>query len=199
LADTGFETLVAINENWMKPGVQSPVHSHQDMEILTYVLEGAFEHRDHLGNRGIVWAGDLLRMTAGTGITHAEWNLSPSQPLHLLQVWVRPAQNGIEPDYEQRRVSDCRKGRFVTLASPQPRAGEIKLHQQVTLALAKLDPGARLAQPLATGTAYLHVIHGEICTAGLDLQAGDGLEIRNERKFQVETNADSELLLLEFA
>jgi quercetin 2,3-dioxygenase len=197
-ARPGFESLQAVNEEWYDPGVGLPVHSHRDVEIITYVLEGSIKHRDQLGNHGIVHAGDVLRVNAGTGITHEEYNLSQAQALHLLQIWLAPQRRGMQPDYEQRHVATRERGRFITVASPEPHAGELKMHQRVTVALAGLNTGAWLKHELRRGSAYLHVIQGEVQAAGWQLESGDALKLSNERALEIESETASELLLLEF-
>ncbi len=199
-AHMGFRALRVINEDRVAPRRGFGAHSHRDMEILTWVVSGAVEHRDSLGNRGLVKPGEIQRMTAGTGITHSEMN-PLDEELHLLQIWIVPERLGLEPGYEQRSFADAdRRGRLLRIASPDGADGSVKIHQDVSLYTALLEPGERVAHALAPGRhAWLQLVRGEVEVGGERLRAGDGCAVSDEKVVEVVARAPAELLLFDLA
>jgi hypothetical protein len=198
----GFSHLRVINEDRVVPGAGFPTHSHRDMEIITYVLEGALAHKDSTGASSVIRVGDVQRMSAGTGISHSEYNASETEPVHFLQIWVIPNQIGLKPGYEQRSV-DFQKnsGNRVLVAAPDARDGAVKLHQDTELWLAALPKGSELAFPLKSGRrAWLQVARGQVNFNGTILEAGDGAGIQDdERVLGVKALEPSEILLFDLA
>lgn len=196
---TRFRTLRVMNEDTVQPGQGFGTHPHRDMEIVTYVLEGALEHKDSMGNGEVLRAGEFQRMSAGSGITHSEFNPSADEPVHLYQIWLLPADKGIEPSYEQKRFAeDERHNRFRLVASPDAAEGSLKIHQDVRIFLASLDDGARVAHDLPRGRhAWLQVLRGAASLNGQDLQAGDGVAVSNEATLEIRANESSEVMLFD--
>src|SRR5262245_29090223 len=158
----GFRALRVINEDRVQPGRGFGTHSHRDMEIVTWVLEGALEHADSLGTRSVIQPGEVQRMSAGTGVSHSEYNASSSALVHFLQIWILPRRNGLAPGYEQRAFAQAdRVGRLQLVASEDGRDGSVVVHQDARLYLSELSPGTRLVHPLASGRhAWLQVTRG---------------------------------------
>lgn len=181
-AHMGYSVLRVINDDNIAPAAGFPTHAHQDMEIVTYVLEGALEHRDSLGNGGVIRPGDVQRMSAGTGIRHSEFNASQTEPARLLQIWLLPQKTGVTPSYEQTRFDPVQlQGRFRVVASPDGRDGSVHINQDALLYAAKLGQGETARLALAAGRrAYLQVAQGEVELKGYPLQRGDGAEISEE-------------------
>lgn len=197
-AQIGFRSLRVINDDRVAPGAGFPPHPHRDMEILTYVLEGAIAHRDSTGAGSVIEPGDLQRMTAGRGIVHSEMNASKTDPLRFLQIWILPRERGLEPGYEQRRFDD-RDGRLRLVASSDGRDGSVTVHQDVDLYAAVLAPGARVAHALAPARhAWLQVARGRLRAGDVTLEEGDGLATRGE-SLDIEALTASELLLFDLA
>ncbi len=195
----GFRALRVLNEDRIAPGAGFPFHPHRDMEILTYVLEGALEHRDSMGNGSVIRAGDVQRMTAGTGITHSESNPSGSEPVHLLQIWIRPEQKGLPPGYEQRSFPEPEKlGRLRLVASRDGRDGSVKIHQDVDLYAAILEEAGEFR--LRGGRyGWLQIARGRVTVNGVELHQGDGAAIEGEVGLRIEPKETSELLLFDLA
>ena len=172
-AHTGFRSLRVINDDRVAPGQGFGMHGHRDMEIVTYVLDGALAHRDSLGNGSILKAGELQRMTAGTGVRHSEFNPSDKDWVHLYQIWLLPRQKGLEPTYGQLRVSEEQKqGRFALVASPDGAAGSLTIQQDARLYLASLRPGDTVSHPLEHGrAAWLQVLRGSVIVHDMHLSA----------------------------
>src|SRR6266542_701677 len=172
----GFRALRVINDDRVAPRMGFPSHPHRDMEILTYVLEGALAHEDSMGNGSVVHAGDVLRMSAGTGIVHSEVNASPSEPLHLLQIWILPERQGLPPSYEQKTFSEGEKsGRLRRIVSRDGSEGSVSVHQGVDLYAMVLDSHQRVRHTLRPGRhAWLLVAGGTLTLNGRVLGAGDG-------------------------
>src|ERR1035437_3916746 len=167
-------------------------------EIITYVLEGAVEHRDSLGTRSVIPAGDVQRMTAGTGIQHSEFNPSPKQSLHLLQIWILPEAAGIKPGYEQKTLGDRTKGRLSLVASHAGGDGALRIHQDADLYIGALDGGRSLDKDLAAGRkAYVHVSRGKVNLNGVALAEGDGAKIADESRLKFAAPEDAEVLLFD--
>ena len=175
----GFRVLRVINEDQVAPGSGFPTHSHRDMEILTFVLEGALEHRDSLGNGSVIRPGDVQRMTAGTGISHSEFNPSRSEPVHFLQVWILPDRPGLAPSYEQRSFPAAG---LRPVASRDGRDGSITVHQDAVVYRAVLSGGQEVAHALAPGrSAWIQIARGTALLDGTRLAAGDGTAVSDER------------------
>jgi quercetin 2,3-dioxygenase len=197
----GFRSLRVINEDRVAPAQGFGMHPHRDMEIITYILEGALEHRDSLGNRGIIQPGDGQRMSAGTGIRHSEFNHSPSDPVHLLQIWILPERHGLDPGYEQKSFAEEeKKGRLRVIAAHDAREGAVKIHQDVDLYVSLLSKGDQVEHKLAPGRhAWLQVARGEVQLDGARLKQGDGAAISEEEKLLIGASQPSEVLLFDLA
>ncbi|HXZ84649.1 MAG TPA: pirin family protein [Myxococcota bacterium] len=197
----GFRALRVLNEDRVQPGQGFPPHSHRDMEILTCVLEGALQHQDSLGNSSVIRPGELQRMTAGTGVTHSEYNASREAPVHFLQIWIIPARPSLRPGYEQRDFgSGEMRDRLRLVASPDGRDGSLTLHQDATVHLGRLAQGTRIRQPLAAGRfAWVQVARGELRLNGETLQAGDGAAVSGEPALELEALAPAQLLVFDLA
>jgi hypothetical protein len=200
-AHMGFRSLRVINEDHVAPSRGFGAHPHRDMEILTYVVSGAVQHADSMGNRAVVRPGEIQRMTAGTGVTHSEINPSPAEDLHLLQIWIQPDRRGYEPGYEQVSYAERdRNGRFVQLAAREPQDGAVKIHQDVALYAAALERGASVAHDMAPGRhAWLQVVEGDVEVAGNTLHAGDGLAVSDESRLTISGIEPAEILLFDLA
>lgn len=196
----GFRALRVINEDRVAPKMGFGTHGHQNMEILTYVLSGAIEHRDSLGTSDTLRAGEVQRMTAGTGVSHSEMNGSP-EPLHFLQIWILPDEHGLKPSYEQKRFpEEERKGHFKLVASPDARDGSLTVHQDVKLYTTLLGKGEHAHLELAPGRhAWLQVARGAAVLNGLALEAGDGVAISDERALDLQATEALEALLFDLA
>lgn len=179
----GFRALRVINEDRVAPRAGFPTHGHQDMEIITYVLEGALAHEDSTGSKGVLRPGEVQRMSAGSGVRHSEYNASDAEALHLLQIWILPDEHGIEPSYEQRAFPlEERTDRFRLLVSPDGQDGSLRIHQDAKLYGAVLTPAARASLSLGEGRyGWVQVARGAVSLDGQRLAAGDGaaLEGRN--------------------
>jgi hypothetical protein len=200
-AHMGFRALRVINEDHVDPGAGFDPHPHRDMEILTYVLSGALEHQDSMGNGSVIRPGDVQRMTAGTGVVHSEQNASATEPVHLLQIWLLPARTGLAPGYEQKAFPEAeRRGRLRPLASADGREGSVTVHQDVTLYSALLGAGESVRHALAPGRhAWVQVARGAVSVNGETVRAGDGVALSNERSLALEASEDAELLLFDLA
>jgi redox-sensitive bicupin YhaK (pirin superfamily) len=197
----GFRALRVINEDRVQPGAGFPSHSHRDMEILSYVLEGALEHKDSLGNGSVIRPGEVQRMTAERGITHSEFNPSRSELVRFLQIWIMPEQPGISPSYEQQAIDlSAARGKFHPIASREGGPGKVKLHQDATMSVAILEPGEKLLYRLASGRrAWLQVARGAIALNDYALTAGDGAAIDAECELTLEANRTAEILIFDLA
>jgi redox-sensitive bicupin YhaK (pirin superfamily) len=197
----GFGALRVINEDWIQPGRGFDPHGHRDMEIITYVLEGALAHRDSMGHSSIIHPGDVQRMSAGTGIIHSEYNASRQEPVHLLQIWIVPERRGLAPGYEQRHFPPAEKrGRLRLLASPDGRDGSVTIHQDAHLYAALLDGPERAVHRLTPGRrAYVHVARGRVAANGELLQAGDALKAREVDEIVLDRGEGAEVLVFDLA
>ncbi len=195
----GVSNLRVINEDRIAPGGGFPTHGHQDMEIVTYVLEGALEHRDSLGNGSQISAGDVQYMSAGTGVRHSEYNASDSDTVHLLQIWLTPNRLGVAPGYDQRHFAlDERRGRLALLVSPDGRDGSIPSHQDGLLYAVILTAGQSVGHDLGGDRlAYVHVARGEARVNGERLTAGDAARIQGEQGVRIEGLGETEVLLFD--
>jgi redox-sensitive bicupin YhaK (pirin superfamily) len=197
----GFRALRVINEDRVEPGKGFGTHPHQDMEILTYVLAGGLEHRDSLGTGQVIHAGELQRMTAGTGITHSEVNASREEPVHLYQIWLLPERKGLEPSYEQKAFDPSgRLDQFQLVASPNAREGSLKLRQDASVYLVDVSAGQLVTHPLAPGRhAWVQVLSGAARLNGVDLNAGDGAALGEEPRLALHSDQGAELLVFDLA
>jgi redox-sensitive bicupin YhaK (pirin superfamily) len=198
-AHMGFRVLRVINEDRVQPARGFETHSHRDMEILTYVLEGALEHEDSLGNGSVIRPGEVQRMSAGSGITHSEFNHSDRELVHLLQIWILPEREGIEPGYEQKRFPEAeRTGRLRLVASPDGRQGSLRIHQDASLHAGLLATGDSVRHALEAGRhAWVQVARGEVEVNGAKLAAGDGAALSDERHVEIAARSPSEVLLFD--
>ncbi len=196
-----FRSLRVINEDRVEPGQGFPTHPHRDMEIITYVLEGALEHRDSLGTGAVIHPGDGQRMSAGTGIRHSEFNPSKTDPVHLLQIWITPDRPGHKPDYEQKSFSAKKKeGQLRLIASPDGKDGSVTIHQDARLYVSLLKPGQEVTHPLAQGRyAWLQVAKGGVELNGKKLEQGDGAAVSEEPQLTIKGTDDAEVLLFDLA
>jgi hypothetical protein len=199
----GFRTLRVINEDRVRGGHGFPPHSHRDMEIISYVLEGGLAHRDSMGNGSVIRPGDVQRMSAGRGVTHSEQNASAGELAHFLQIWIVPAARGIEPGYEQKNFTDEEKrGRLRLVASPDGAEGSVTIHQDARLYAGLFGAGEKATHPLAKGRhAWVHVVRGKVRVNGRELGAGDGAAISDEPEVRVEAveGATGEALVFDLA
>ena len=197
----GFRTLRVMNDDRVQPGQGFGMHGHRDMEIVTYVLEGALEHKDSMGNGSIIKAGQLQRMTAGTGVRHSEFNPSDKEWVHLYQIWLLPEKNGLKPSYQELAPSLAdKRGQFRLVASPDGAAGSLTIHQDARLYLAALLPGQSVTHGIQPGrAAWLQVLRGSVNVHGNNLTAGDGAAVTDENIVVVQATDDSEVLLFDLA
>jgi hypothetical protein len=197
----GFRSLRVMNEDRVSPGKGFGMHGHRDMEIVTYVLEGALEHKDSLGNGSVIRPGEVQRMTAGTGILHSEYNQSSTEPVHFLQIWILPESAGLAPGYEQKLFAEAdRRDRLAVLASRDARDGSLTLHQDADLLGGLLSPGASVEHDLGEGRlAWLHVANGAATVNGEWLETGDGLAIEGEPRITIEAADETDILLFDMA
>ena len=193
-----FRSLRVINEDIVAPGGGFPTHPHRDMEILTWILAGALEHRDTTGGSGVIRPGELQHMTAGRGVMHSEFNPSSKDPAHLLQIWILPERKGLDPSYEQLAFSDGDlRGKFNLVAGPQ---APVTIHQDASLLIARLEKGAQARHTLGSGRhAWVQVARGEVRLNETGLNAGDGAAISDEAEIRVESTKPSEVLLFDLA
>ncbi|MEX0805581.1 MAG: pirin family protein [Candidatus Binatia bacterium] len=194
----GFGDLRVINEDRVIAAAGFPTHSHRDMEIITYVLEGALAHKDSTGTSSTIQVGDVQRMSAGTGISHSEYNASQTEPVHFLQIWIIPNETGLVPGYEQRSFEIQKKsGSWVLVAAPDARDGAVKIHQDAELSLAVVPKAKQLTYALRPGRrAWLQVVRGKVTLNGSSLDAGDGAAINDERLLNFKALAHGEILCL---
>jgi hypothetical protein len=200
-AHMAFRSLRVINEDVVAAGEGFPPHPHRDMEIITYVLEGAVAHEDSSGGRGVIKPGEVQRMTAGRGVVHSEFNASKTERLHLLQIWLLPDKRGLTPEYEQKAFDEAgRRGRLRVVASRDARDGSVKINQDVSLYSAILAPGEGIAHTLAAGRhAWIQIARGAVKLNDQPLRAGDGAAVSDERELRIAATEPSELLLFDLA
>jgi redox-sensitive bicupin YhaK (pirin superfamily) len=197
--EMGYGTLRVINEDRVAPGGGFPTHGHRDMEIVTWILEGALEHEDSLGNGSVITPGEAQRMSAGKGILHSEYNPSADTPVHLLQIWIEPATRGLAPGYEQKRFAPAElQGRLRLVASPLGRDGSVTIHQDTEIYAARLGAGEAVSHVLQPGRlAYLHVARGRLTLNGQAMAAGDGAKVHDEARLDIVGLDAAELLLFD--
>jgi redox-sensitive bicupin YhaK (pirin superfamily) len=197
----GFGPLRVINEDRVQPGQGFGTHSHRDMEIISYVLEGELAHKDSMGNGSVIRPGDVQRMSAGTGVTHSEFNHSQSELVHFLQIWIQPERSGARPSYEEKRFDDAdKRGRLRLVGSRDGREGSVVIHQDVSLYAAVLGDGDEVEHLLAPGRrAWLQVTRGSVELNGTALETGDGVALTAERNLKIRGTANAEVLLFDMA
>lgn len=195
----GFGPLRVINEDRVAGGAGFGLHPHQDMEIISYVVSGELEHRDTMGTGSIIRAGDVQRMSAGSGVLHSEYNHSPDDPVHFLQIWIEPNRRGIDPEYEQTTIADrARRGKLHLVASPDGHGESMRIHADALMFTALVNGDERLDYKLAPGRrVYLQVVRGELRANGAMLEAGDAIKIRDEAGVSVDDGREAELLLFD--
>ena len=200
-AHMGFGALRVINEDRILPGTGFGTHGHRDMEIISYVLEGALAHKDSMGNGSSILPGDVQRMSAGKGVLHSEHNHAKDGVTHFLQIWIEPNVTGIAPSYEQKHFdAAARRGKLRLVASPDGRDGSVRIHQDACLYAALLDATDRVAQSIDSGRrAYVHVARGSVTVNGRGLEAGDALKAAEVREIVLEKAENAEVLLFDLA
>ncbi len=196
-----FRSLRVMNEDWIAPGQGFGTHPHNDMEIVTYVLEGALEHRDSMGNGEILRPGEFQRMSAGTGITHSEFNPSATESTHLYQIWLYPESKGITPSYEQKSFADdLLRNRLQLVAARESEQGSLLIHQDARIYLSRLDAGHEVRHSLAAGRhAWLQVLRGEVTVNGAALGTGDAAALSEVAELSITANSPAEIMLFDLA
>jgi redox-sensitive bicupin YhaK (pirin superfamily) len=194
----GFGPLRVINEDRVRPGKGFGAHGHQDMEIVTYVLEGALEHRDSIGTGSVIRPGDVQVMSAGTGIRHSEFNHSQAEPVHFLQIWILPDREGLAPRYEQKTFTDAdKRGRLRLVGSSDGRDDSVVIHENVELLAAVLDTGQKVTRALSSDrNGWLQVVRGTVDLDGQELKAGDGAAVEGEPMLTVTAKTDGAEILV---
>jgi quercetin 2,3-dioxygenase len=194
----GFRSLRVINDDKVAPGAGFGMHPHRDMEIITYVLDGALAHKDSMGNGSTIRPGDVQYMAAGTGVQHSEFNPSEKEGVHLLQIWIVPDHKGAKPRYEEKSLAKVRPGEWNLVTSKTGRDGSIAINQDAELYLAKLNAGDKLAHELRPNRhAWLHVAQGDVTVNGQTLKSGDAVAVSNENRLDVAASANSQVLLFD--
>lgn len=197
----GFRSLRVINEDWVAPGMGFGMHPHRDMEIVTYVLEGALEHKDSMGNGEVLKPGEFQHMSAGTGIRHSEFNPSATEKVHLYQIWLLPKTQGIKPTYAQKAFSvERRLDQFCLVASPTGEEGSLAIHQDAKIYLANVSAGRSLTRSIAAGRhGWVQVLRGSIRIDGKTLEPGDAAAISEQSAWTVDSPAGGELMFFDLA
>jgi redox-sensitive bicupin YhaK (pirin superfamily) len=195
----GYASLRVINEDTVQPGQGFGTHGHRDMEIITYILEGALEHKDSMGNGSVIRPGDVQRMSAGSGVRHSEFNASSAELVHFLQIWIEPNVSGIAPGYEEKHFKAAdKRGRLRLVASSDGREGSVTIHQDAAVYAALLNGDERVTHALAPGRkAYAHVARGSVTVNGARLTAGDAAKISGEAAVLMTDGANAEILLFD--
>jgi quercetin 2,3-dioxygenase len=195
----GFGPLRVINEDVVRAGAGFPKHPHDNMEIVTYILEGALEHKDSMGNGGVIRPGDIQRMSAGTGVTHSEFNHSPSDPVHLLQIWFLPGEKNIKPGYEQKSFSTSdKKGKLKLIASHGAREDSVDINQDVDIYSALLSANDNVVHEMREGRlGWVQVAKGSVEINGQKLEAGDGAAITDEKQIRLSGADNAEIVFFD--
>lgn len=195
----GFSQLRVVNEDWIEPGKGFGTHPHRDMEIVTYMIDGALEHKDSMGNGSVIRPGELQRMTAGTGVYHSEFNHSNAQQAHLLQIWILPEKTGLQPGYEQKLFPrEEKQNQWRIVGSRDGRDGSLTIHQDVNLLSAILDEGKEIEYSFdEQRRGFLQVVHGDVIIDGQRLSAGDAVAMQDQAAVSVRATEESELLLFD--
>ncbi len=197
----GFRSLRVMNEDRVAAGRGFGEHAHDNMEIVSYVLDGALEHKDSLGNGEVLKPGEFQRISAGTGITHSEFNPSESEPTHFYQIWLYPKSQNIEPSYEQKKFADTDLNNVLrAVATPDGRDGSLTIHQDASIYLSKLQNGTSISHNIPLGRyAWLQVLRGSVTLNGEELNTSDGAAISDETELNITANADAEIMLFDLA
>jgi len=197
----GFGPLRVINEDRVKGGEGFGAHGHRDMEIISYVLDGALEHKDSMGTGSVLHYGDVQRMSAGSGVTHSEFNGSREEPVHFLQIWLFPERNGIEPSYEEKHFdTDSKRGTLRLIVSPDGAEGSLKVHQDARVYASIVDAGDRIEHALQPGRgAYVQVARGQLDVNGATLSSGDAVQVSDETLLVFDNAQDAEILLFDLS
>lgn len=196
----GYRSLRVINDDRVAPGMGFGQHPHRDMEIITLVLAGSLQHEDSLGNGRVLQAGDLQYMSAGTGIRHSEFNPSPTEPVHFLQIWIQPDAKGVAPRYAEKSLAQAPAGRLHLVTSPTGRAGSLAVHQDADLWYARLQSGQEVRHaPAAQRHVWLHVAEGEVGVNGTQLAAGDAAAVSGGTELAIRADAPAQVLLFDLA
>jgi len=200
-AHVEFRSLRVLNDDRVAAGQGFGMHPHRDMEIITYMVSGALEHKDSLGTGSVIRPGEVQRMSAGTGIRHSEFNPSPTTPAHLLQIWLMPERHGLTPGYEQKAFPEGeRHNRWRLVASPDGRDGSVTIHQDAAMYVMNLDAGKEVTHTLPPGRhAWLQVVRGTVALNGESLKVGDGAAVSKETALAVTANEPAELVLFDLA
>jgi redox-sensitive bicupin YhaK (pirin superfamily) len=195
----GFRTLRVMNEDVVEATKGFDTHPHDNMEILTYVLDGSLEHKDTMGNHSQIKKGEFQLMTAGTGIKHSEFNPSKKDPVHLLQIWIVPEKKGLKPEYQQKNFADHIQG-LKLVVSPEGKEGSLKIHQDARIYLGRFESGQETELPLSTGRhAWVQVVRGNVSINGTVLKQGDGASVSGEKKISIRADQGSEFLLFDLS
>lgn len=194
----GVSVLRVINDDTVAPGLGFGTHGHRDMEIISYVLSGALEHKDSMGHGSVIHPGEVQRMSAGTGVRHSEYNASDTETVNFLQIWIVPDKTGVTPVYEQKDFSEGMNGQLCLVASADGKEGSLIIHQDVRLYIARLDDGDEVAHSIgSTRVVFLHVAKGDVMVNGVELSGGDGVTIVDEDGVAIRANSISEILLFD--
>ena len=194
----GYRSLRVINDDLILPGMGFGTHPHRDMEIISYVLRGALQHRDSMGNGRIIRAGEFQYMAAGSGVEHSEFNPSPTEPTRLLQIWIKPDAKGVSPRYAEKPLAQAETGKLHLVASKSGRNGSMSIHQDADLWLGKLEPGQTVSLPLETGRhAWVHVAEGEVTLNGQMLSGGDAAALSETNELELSATKSSQVLLFD--
>lgn len=193
----GFGPLRVINEDRVIGGRGFGTHPHRDMEIISYVLEGALEHKDSSGGGGVIKPGDVQVMSAGSGVVHSEYNASDQQPVHFLQIWIQPQERGVAPRYDQRSFADQAQGTLRLVVSPDGAEGSLSIHQQARIYRGLLGPGDRVEHTFEQGRGWVQVARGALTIQGETLKAGDGVALTNPERLTLSADQGAEFLLFD--
>ena len=195
----GFGTLRVINDDRVEPGKGFATHPHKDMEIVSYVIDGELEHKDNMGNGSVIHRNDVQRMTAGSGVTHSEFNPSPDRPVHFLQVWIEPDQKSLDPEYEQKQYTrEDKLDRLTLIASRDGREGSLQIHQDADVYASVLSAGSETAHEFAAGRrGWIQLVSGRISANGEHLESGDGAAISETPALRLKTGDGAEFLLFD--
>jgi redox-sensitive bicupin YhaK (pirin superfamily) len=194
----GFRSLRVINDDLVMPGMGFGTHPHRDMEIITYILSGALEHKDSMGNGRVIRPGEVQYMSAGSGVQHSEFNPSKEEAVHLLQIWIQPDRKGLAPRYAEKSLADAPPGTLRLVTSKTGRDGSIAIQQDADLWLAKFNAGDHAAHPLAKGRqAWVHVAEGEVSLNGKKLQGGDAAAVSEEGALELSASKAAQVLLFD--
>ena len=194
----GYRTLRVINDDLIMPGMGFGAHPHRDMEIISYVLSGALQHKDSMGNGRVIRAGEFQYMSAGSGVQHSEFNPSKTEPTRLLQIWIKPDEKGLKPGYAEKKLANAETGKLHLVTSQTGRNDSIAIHQDADLWLGKLEVGQSVNYTLAPGRhVWLHVAEGEIVLNGQTLSGGDAAAVDHEAGLQISANKSSQVLLFD--